>query len=49
MRQLRWPDHKSAMSPRDLFMGLRGLIGGARGSQGVERASKGSHGAIGLV
>ena len=37
------------MRPRDLFMGLRGSIGGARGSQGVERASRGSHGAIGLV
>ena len=37
------------MRPRDLFMGLRGRIGGARGSKGVERASKGSHGAIELV
>ena len=41
------------MRPRDLFIGLRGSIGGLpggpRGSQGVKRAFKGSHGAKGLV
>ena len=32
------------MRPRDLFMGLRGWIGGARGSQGVLGGREGIQG-----
>ena len=32
------------MRPRDLFMGLRGWIGGARGSKGVQGGREGIQG-----